>query len=184
MSKETWKFICLYVSQKEEEIRPIVGGLVASRVPDFCQNCGTAWLDSPSYKKCCSCGWKSAGRQKTKKPERSTESSWPLGILGLPCRFFRKSYFSFLRLVGRDRRERFCWIFLASVLKNKHWWCTRAPLPQEINWVFLFIQQCLKTSSAQGFKFKAGMWSGVLFLKTTVCRLINLNYSSNFSKDF
>jgi len=26
--------------------------------PNFCQNCGTAWLNSPFYKKCCSCGWK------------------------------------------------------------------------------------------------------------------------------
>jgi len=26
-------------------------------LPNFCQNCGTAWLDSPS-KECCSCGWK------------------------------------------------------------------------------------------------------------------------------
>jgi hypothetical protein len=38
--------------------------------PKFCQNCGLAWLDSPSYKKCCSCSWKPSTRhQKTKKQE-------------------------------------------------------------------------------------------------------------------
>ena len=38
--------------------------------PKFCSNCGTPWLNSPAYKKCCSCNWKpSAAPKKTKKKE-------------------------------------------------------------------------------------------------------------------